>query len=256
MAHQISIATICFNNLEDLKQTLQSVDQQTQLPSEHVIIDGSTTSAIREYLETTKQPSYRWWHCERDRGITDAFNKGVFHATGEVVHLLNAGDYYYDESVVARVQAVFDQDPNVMWTHGQYLQQIGGEWVITGEPFNPKKLYRGFGKVGHPTMFVKKALYHKHGYFDMSYRHAMDYDLLVRIRHEPFVYIPYPITVFTPGGNSNINWEPAFREVMRSYTTHIGWDLRILWGYLYQLIFNTVMQTRLGNWLMRLKYQR
>ena len=256
MPYRISVATICFNNPEELKRTIAAVDQQQHRPYEHVIIDGSTSDAIRNYLENTDQPSYRWWVCERDNGIADAFNKGVHNASGEVVHLLNSGDYYYDETVLERVQAVFDNQPEVMWTHGQYLQQIGGEWVITGSPFNPEKLYRGFGKVGHPTMFVKKELYERHGYFDTSFRHSMDYDFLVRIRHEPYSYIPYPITVFTPGGNSNINWKPAFLEVMHSYKTHIGWDTRILWGYAYQVFFNNLMQTRLGSWLLQLKYRQ
>ena len=256
MGYRFSIATICFNNLEELKQTMASVDEQTVKPDEHWIIDGSTSSAIRDFLAGSKQPTYRHWLSEPDEGITDAFNKGVFHATGDVVHLLNSGDYYYDETVLARVKDVFEANPKVMWTHGQYLQQVAGEWVVTGEPFDPRKLYRGFGKVGHPTMFVKKQLYEKHGYFDPDYRHSMDYDFLVRIRHEPFQYIPYPITVFTPGGNSNINWQPAFREVIKSYTSHIGWDLRIVWGYLFQVFFNNLMKTGLGRSLLRLKYKR
>lgn len=254
MAYRITISTICFNNLEELKQTISSVDNQESLPYEHIIIDGSTNKAIQQYLETHPQPAYRWWLCEPDEGITDAFNKGVYYATGDVVHLLNSGDYYFDETVLSRVQSVFEHNDEVMWTHGQYLQKVAGEWVITGEPFKPGKLYRGFGKVGHPTMFVKKALYEKHGYFDKAYQHSMDYDFLVRIRNEPYSYIPYPITVFMPGGNSNVNWKPAFHEVMRSYTTHIGWDYLIVWGYLYQLLFNNLMQTRLGRWLLRIKY--
>jgi glycosyltransferase involved in cell wall biosynthesis len=256
MSHRFSVATICFNNLSELKRTIASVDQQASPPDEHLIIDGSTTRAILEYLEQEEHPAYRHWISEKDKGITDAFNKGVFNASGDVVHLLNSGDYYYDHSVLERVKTVFENDPEVMWTHGQYLQQVGGEWVITGEPFNPQKLYRGFGKVGHPTMFVKKKLYEKHGYFDLSYRHSMDYDFLVRIRHEPFVYIPYPITVFTPGGNSNINWKPAFQEVVHSYTTHIGWDVRIIWGYIYQVIFNNLIHTKLGRFLLRWKYHQ
>mgnify|MGYP006436099107 CR=1 FL=1 len=256
MAYRISVATICFNNLDELKQTMASVDQQAHPPYEHIIIDGSTNDAIRSFLESTSQPAYRWWLCESDEGITDAFNKGVDHASGEVVHLLNSGDYYYDETVLAKVQAVFDKYPEIMWTHGQYLQQVGGEWIITGSPFNPAKLYWGFGKVGHQTMFVKKMLYERHGYFDTSYRHSMDYDFLVRIRDEPYYYITYPIAVFTPGGNSNINWKSGFKEVMHSYTTHIGWDIRILMGYAYQMLFNNLMQTKLGRWLLQLKYRQ
>ena len=81
MPYRISVATICFNNPEELKRTIAAVDQQQHRPYEHVIIDGSTSDAIRNYLENTDQPSYRWWVCERDNGIADAFNKGV-HKSG------------------------------------------------------------------------------------------------------------------------------------------------------------------------------
>ena len=75
--NRISIITICFNNLDDLKATCASVDGQTVHPYEHIIIDGSTKSDIKEFLENNPQPSYRKWLCERDKGISDAFNKGI-----------------------------------------------------------------------------------------------------------------------------------------------------------------------------------
>ena len=56
MPYRISVATICFNNPEELKCTIAAVDQQQHRPYEHVIIDGSTSDAIRSYLENTDQP--------------------------------------------------------------------------------------------------------------------------------------------------------------------------------------------------------
>ena len=97
---RISIITICFNNKEELIKSMQSVNIQQQPPYEHFIIDGSTNSEIRDYLENTPQPTWRKWLCERDNGISDAFNKGIKLSTGEVVHLLNSGDIYYDDLVL------------------------------------------------------------------------------------------------------------------------------------------------------------
>ncbi len=256
MAYQITIVTICFNNLKELKETISSVDIQKVKPYEHLIIDGSSNEEIKTYLENHDHPSYRRWISEPDEGISDAFNKGVYHAKGDVVHLLNSGDRYYDETVIEQEKDTFDNNPDVQWTHGQYLQKIGGNWIITGKPFDPSKLYRGFRKVGHPTMFVKKSLYNKHGYFDKTFRYAMDFDFLMRIRNEKFQYIPYPITIFTPGGVSNVQWKSAYDEIVRSYVKHKGWDLGILWGYLYQMTFNHLVQTHFGKWLLRLKNRR
>lgn len=253
MAHTISTATICFNNLEELKTTIDSVDKQNTPPYEHIIVDGSTNDEIKNYLEETEHPAYRKWISEPDEGIADAFNKGVKMATGDIVHLLNSGDMYYDETVLERELEVFDSDPEVQWTHGKYLQKVGGAWVITGKPFSKSLLHRGFVKVGHPTMFVKKALYEKHGYFNTEFRYSMDYDFLIRIQDEKFKFIEYPVTIFTPGGVSNVQWKAAFREVMKSYIRHKGWDLKILWGYVYQLLFQNVAQTSIGRRLVKWK---
>jgi glycosyltransferase involved in cell wall biosynthesis len=58
---------------------------QEQKPFEHLIINGSTTPDIKNYLENNPQPSYRRWINEKDHGISDAFNKGVVNATGDIV---------------------------------------------------------------------------------------------------------------------------------------------------------------------------
>jgi len=89
---RISIITICFNNLNELLLTLSSVDHQTHLPHEHIVIDGSTNPQIANYLNTHPQPDYRLWKSEPDEGISDAFNKGILKSTGDIIGTLNSGD--------------------------------------------------------------------------------------------------------------------------------------------------------------------
>ena len=74
---RLIIITICFNNLHDLQKTLASVDNQTRTPDEHWIINGSTSNDIAEWLQQTSQTGYRKTVNERDKGIADAFNKGI-----------------------------------------------------------------------------------------------------------------------------------------------------------------------------------
>src|SRR5688572_12942089 len=97
MSPTLSVITICFNNLQEVIETCLSVDEQTVLPYEHLIIDGSTNEEIVTWLIKSPQPSYRRWIHERDKGISDAFNKGIRNATGEVLHILNSGDKYSSE---------------------------------------------------------------------------------------------------------------------------------------------------------------
>ncbi|MEO8820149.1 MAG: glycosyltransferase, partial [Ginsengibacter sp.] len=85
---KLSIITICFNNLEEVLDTCDSVDEQIIPPFEHLIINGSTNDAIEKYFESNKNVSYRKIVNERDEGIADAFNKGIEKASGDVILLL------------------------------------------------------------------------------------------------------------------------------------------------------------------------
>jgi len=111
---QLSVITISFNNLKELQQTCDSVDHQTLPPFEHYIIDGSSNNEISEWLNKSPQPLYRKWICERDKGISDAFNKGIKLAAGSIIHLLNSADIYYSNSVIETIANYFIQ--NAMFT--------------------------------------------------------------------------------------------------------------------------------------------
>lgn len=248
-----SIITISFNNLEDVISTCQSVDQQALLPIEHIIIDGSTTSEIKDFFEINPQPPYRKWICERDKGIADAFNKGIKNATGEITLLLNSGDTLYDSSVLERVQKVFDQDAALMWCHGMLKIMRGGHWVVVGKPFDKGKLYRGMRGTFHPTMYVKRELYSKHGMFDVNIKMAMDYDFLCRIANEKNVFISYPLATFDPTGITSTKYLEAMEETYQVYQNYFGksW-LQMFWRWRLTLL-HYLLESRFGKQLYSLK---
>jgi len=253
MQETITIITICFNNVEDLLVTLASVDHQAVEPYEHWIINGSTDHQIKEYLESHPQPRYRKWLSERDNGIADAFNKGIARATGEIVNMLNAGDYYFDEQVLARVSHTFAGNPTIRWLHGKYRLQRGGTWVTIGKPFVPGRLYRGMRSLSHQSMFVRKVLHDKYGFYDTSLKNAMDYDFVCRIYKEPFVFVEQPLVVFAPGGTTDTNYLAALKEGRKVYTKHFGYSLKL---YLWQLrlrLLHFLLTGPLGKWLYKIK---
>jgi GT2 family glycosyltransferase len=249
----ISIVTICFNNLEELIATCQMVDSQNLPPLEHIIVNGSTTKDIDDYLNNAPQPGYRKWISEPDKGISDAFNKGIQKATGDIIHLQNAGDKYYDEEVLKTVSNTFESNPQIQWLHGCYAQYRGGIWLLSGKRFERKKLYRGMRTIGHPTMFVHRNLYQKYGLFDLDKKIAMDYDFLVRIADEPFAFIDKPLVYFVPGGVSEKKIKEGLKEVRESYFKYKGFDLRvILWSWRI-LWLNKFTSSRLGKTFFKLK---
>ncbi len=251
--NSISVITICFNNLAELQKTCASVDRQTRVPDEHWVINGSTTNEIAEWLEQTPQPSYRKWINERDKGIADAFNKGIARANGEVTHLLNSGDVYASEDVISCVMDVFERSPTVQWTSGNIQMTRAGKQVLVGKPFEKSKLYRGMRSVSHPTWFVKKQVYDRIGLFKSEYKIAMDYDLMCRIADEPYAYINKPIAVFDDTGVSNTQYLNSLKENRRVYESYFGFSPKLVAWQVRLKVLHHLLQTGLGKWLFSLK---
>lgn len=231
---KLSIITICFNNLQEVKDTCRSVDEQIIPPFEHLIINGSTNVEIKNYFEKAEVVPYRKVFNENDNGIADAFNKGIEKSTGDVIVLLNSGDLLYDKNVTKTVLAKFDEDETLMWLHGKYRYQRSGVWVTLGKPFDPKKLYRGMRSLSHQTMYVKKELYDKHGLYDTSFKIAMDFDFVARIRFEKFLFLDEILAINVPGGISSEKYNLSLKEGSRVVQKYLGfswknklWTLRL-----------------------------
>lgn len=251
--NKLSIITICYNNLLQLQQTCLSVDEQTEKPFEHCIVNGSTEPEIKNWLLQSNQPSYRKWINESDDGIADAFNKGIEHSTGEIIYLLNSGDTIYDNIVLQKVIQMFTSDSSIMWCNGKLKLLRGGIWVLIGKPFEKEKLYRGMRGVLHPTIYVRKEVYIRKGLFDTKLKFAMDYDLLCRIANEKNVFINAPLAIFDPTGLSTTNYIKATKEAAKVYKKYFRNSLKlILWQW--RLFFlHHLLNSRFGYLLYKMK---
>lgn len=249
----ISVITICFNNLADLQRTCASVDAQLRQPEEHWIINGSTTPEIAYWLAHSPQPVYRKWISEPDKGIADAFNKGIAKANGEITHLLNSGDIYAAEDVLQTVDAVLDKHPGVQWISGNIELVRAGKKVVVGKAFARQKLYRGMRSVSHPTWFVKKQVYNRQGLYKSDYKIAMDYDMMCRLVAEPYLYVNKLITVFDDSGVSSVQYLRSLEENRRVYESYFGFSFLLLVWQLRLKLLHYLLQTRFGKWLFHLK---
>lgn len=251
--NQITVITICFNNLEDVISTCESVDMQMMKPFEHLIIDGSTKPVIKNYLERKSQPSYRRWICEKDEGISDAFNKGVLNAKGDIIVMLNSGDTFYDQHVTGIVTNEFEKDPDLQWLHSKYELHRGHTWIIIGKPFAKSKMYRGMRSICHQTMFVKKSLHNKYGLYDKQLKIAMDYDFLLRIANEKFIFLQEPLIKFAPAGTSSINYSASLKEIKNSYRKYYGNSIFLkIWQVRLKLL-RYLLNTKPGKLLFKVK---
>ena len=249
----ITVISICFNNLSDLQKTCVSVDEQTVHPHEHLIINGSTNEEIADWLNSQPQPIYRRWINERDKGIGDAFNKGILNASHPITHLLHAGDTYASENVLAIVQNFYAEHPQISWSSGNIKVVRGGETIVIGKPFDAGKLYRGMRSVAHPTWFVKKEVYNRIGLFNNDFKIAMDYDLMCRIANEPYGYINETIAIFDDSGISTKNYKQSLKDNIAIYEHYFGYSLKCRIWQLRLRILHWLLQTSLGKWLFKIK---
>lgn len=251
---KISVITICFNNLEELKSTIETVDFQSTKPFEHLIIDGSTNQEIEAYLLSNTQPDYRIWICEPDNGIADAFNKGVAKSEGNIINFLNSGDEFYDSTTIQIVLEKFKLDSSLKWLHGAYVFFRGGIWLHAGTPFRLDMLYKGMRQISHQSIFAKKELFDKHGTFNESKKVAMDFDWLARVAEERGAYINYPLCKFYPDGISGTNVWGGLKEVSESYEKYRGFSIKQkAWKIRAYLLFQFTQKTTFGKMLFQLK---
>ena len=205
---QISVVTACFNAESTIEATLDSVRDQTFRSVEHVVIDGSSSDGTWDIV-AERRGSLAVAISEADRGIYDALNKGIARSTGVVVGFLHADDVYADSDVLGRVAHAFE-DPEVHAVYGdlEYVSRDDPGRVIRhwqSEPFSRNKL--GWGWMPpHPTLYVRRSMYERVGGFDLSYRIAADYDMILRLFSQPDfnpVYIPSVLVRMRLGGASN-----------------------------------------------------
>lgn len=221
---KVSIITAVRNGAEAIGATLDSVAAQSHGDIEHLVVDGASTDAtvavVRERgLRVAKLLS------EPDRGVYDAFNKGLALATGEIVAFLNAGDSYLDDEVVATVARVFAaEDVDAVFGDVLIVDPHDPERVLRNyrsARFTPGRMAGGF-MPAHPTLFLRRELYRRLGGYDASYRIAGDFELCVRaFLHERARYrhLPRALVRMPQGGLSTRGWRSKWiitREMRRA----------------------------------------
>lgn len=173
----VTIITIARNAEAHIQRTVESVLSQTHPSIEYIVIDGASTDGTCDIVGGYRD-RITTFISEPDAGISDAWNKGLRLAKGEIVGLLNAGDEYAPEAVAGAVSALKEQfdlvygDTDLVTDNGQVLRSNRGRfslWYYSA----------GFGFY-HPSCFARRRLYDDIGGFNERYKYAMDSDWIAR----------------------------------------------------------------------------
>lgn len=205
---KISVVTAVYNRHQTVRQALDSVLTQSYPAVESVVIDGASTDGTLAVLEAYRA-RLGVLISERDNGIYEALNKGIAHATGDVVGFLHADDVFENDSVLAKVAAAF-QDPAVDAVYGDlvYVRHDDIGQVIRywkSGLYDGAALLRGW-MPPHPTFYVRRAVYERLGGFNTRYSIAADYDTVLRflaVGKIRAAYIPEVLVRMRAGGISN-----------------------------------------------------
>ena len=224
----ISIITVCLNSAATLERTLQSVLNQRGPKIEYIVIDGDSSDNTLDILNYFKG-KLDIIVSEPDKGIYDAMNKGLKLATGEIIGLLNADDYYINPNVLQNISSKFD-DPTIDAVFGdiEYFRSDKPQKAIRtyrSQGFSPKKLKNGL-MPAHPALFLRKSIYDKYGLFDPSYKMAGDFEFVTRIFKNntlKSIYLPEILVRMQMGGISTRGFKShvvILQENMRACRTH------------------------------------
>ncbi|MGL4597689.1 MAG: glycosyltransferase, partial [Bacteroidia bacterium] len=152
-----------------------------------------------------------------DQGIYDALNKGISLATGDVVALLHADDFYASSQVLKNVLTCFEEN-NCASVYGDLhyvdrtdISKIVRNWKSC--PYSPDLFLKGW-MPPHPAFFLRREYYQKHGPFDTQFKTAADYELMLRMLYRykiGAVYLPQVIVKMRTGGVSNVSLKNRIR---------------------------------------------
>jgi GT2 family glycosyltransferase len=180
---------------------------------EYIIIDGDSNDGTQDIISSYGN-AINTFVSEPDGGIADAFNKGISRAKGDVIALINSDDILRSGTLETVVE-YFHKHPQADVVHGDVFLYEGERFIKRIKPsgrwWYPWRLVL----FNHPATFVRRKVYEQYGFFDTSYRIAMDVEIFLRWQSNGVTikYLPEAFVNMKQGGLSGQHAAEGFLEV-------------------------------------------
>jgi glycosyltransferase involved in cell wall biosynthesis len=246
----ISVITVTYNSEQYLEETINSVLLQTYPDLEYILIDGGSTDGTLDIIRKHAAADSRIrWISEQDKGIADAFNKGLARVTGEIVGIINSDDNYAPDALAAVARA-FNADPEADVFFGDILRFQEDKPLFLVKPGRVGENTWHEMPLNHPATFVTRRAYARVGGYDPELLVAMDYDLVLRfyLAGCRFRYIEQVLANMRYGGESDARFIAARREVVK-VSLRQGYPLCKAYGwFIYSVVLGVIknLLRRLG----------
>lgn len=207
---KFSLVTVTYNSVNTLRDTIQSVLLQSYPEIEYIVVDGLSTDGtidvIKEY-----EPQFEGrmqWVSEKDEGLYDAMNKGFARATGDIVGIINSDDLLAKTTAIEEVVGCFANNENIDCVYADlyYVAQYDTSKIIRHWITGEKRSFSKGWHPAHPTFYVKREVYQRYGTFDLSFKFAADFELMLRLMEKDHIrtfYLPEPLVRMRLGGTTS-----------------------------------------------------
>lgn len=216
----VSVITVCYNAESTIEKTMQSVLEQTYTGFEYIIKDGDSTDGtnllIQEYEKKFREKGIAFRHIiQSDRGIYDAMNQATDAAVGKWLNYMNADDIFWNHTVLERIFGQKEYTGDILYGDSvceyqfirgrkEYTLWSGQHQDFSAMPFS------------HQACFLRDALI-KDYHYNLSYRSAADFDVLMRAKAEgrKFEYVGQIVSLCTMDGVSNVDIKTSYTETVQ-----------------------------------------
>ncbi|EAQ42172.1 glycosyltransferase family 2 protein [Polaribacter sp. MED152] len=228
---KISIITVSYNSESTIETTFKSVAIQKYKNVEYILIDGgsqdNTLSIAKKYNHIiTKIVS------EKDNGLYDAMNKGIKLATGDVIGIINSDDLFCDQNALEKVIDVFNKNQNLDSVYADlfYVSQFNINKIVRRWVTGNQKPFKNGWHPAHPTFYIKKSVYDKFGLFDLSFKLAADFEIMLRFldKHKiSAIYLQEPLVKMRLGGETNKSFKNIYNQNVECIRAFKKNDLKV-----------------------------
>lgn len=250
---KISIITVCYNSEAHIEEALQSVINQSYENKEYLVIDGGSTDGTLSIIEKYRD-KIDYFVSEPDKGISDAFNKGIRAATGDIIGILNSDDFMMPEAL-EKVAVQYEKDVDL----------YRGYTLVWNEKRNTKRyMYPNHhfsippcrAIICHESSFIAKRLYEEIGLYKVDYKYEMDLDLFVRIYKKKNLKVKMMdvcVMTFRTGGTSSASAMKMKEERVRLIKENGGTGLDVFMFLSYHQIkyITKIVYWSITKWLKK-----
>ncbi|MEJ7779929.1 MAG: glycosyltransferase family 2 protein [Daejeonella sp.] len=225
---KLSVITVVYNNVRDIRRTVQSVLNQTYPDIEYLVIDGASTDGTKDVL-MQYEPRLGKLISERDNGIYDAMNKGLALATGDYVLFMNSGDELYAADTVEKV---FASSPGADIYYGE-TEMYDASWKSMGrrrhrtpDHFTWSDFKYGMS-ISHQAIYVRRSLAER---YDPVYKLSADIDWILKAAKKANKIVNTQICVakYLLGGMSKQKHRESLIERFHIFSKHYGLAANLL----------------------------